>query len=159
MTPLANSETKEARTMKLCTDITYYKTSITKQLKIPIVCGYCSVLCLMGKSKLKNDQIFKFFQIKSNSHSPFNEDPKNTFFSREALISGKGRPENLRKMDNNSDIYCFANPWVVNLERAYQPGTNIPVMPQFSYVPDQILGNIEKGPKFVLSLGSFLPKI
>ena len=102
----------------------------------------------MGKSKLKNDQIFKFFQIKSNSHSPFNEDPKNTFFSREALISGKGRPENLRKMDNNSDIYCFANPWVVNLERAYQPGTNIPVMPQFSYVPDQILGNIEKGPKF-----------
>ena len=25
--------------------------------------------------------------------SPFNEDPKNIIFSREALISGEGRPE------------------------------------------------------------------
>ena len=30
--------------------------------------------------------------------SPFNEDPENiSFFSREALISGEGRPENLGK--------------------------------------------------------------
>ena len=29
--------------------------------------------------------------------SPFNEDPKNIIFSSEALISGKGRPENLGK--------------------------------------------------------------
>ena len=29
--------------------------------------------------------------------SPFNEDPKNIIFSREALISGEGRPKNLGK--------------------------------------------------------------
>ena len=39
--------------------------------------------------------------------SPFNEYPKNTIFSREALISGEGRPENLGKMGNNRDIYCY----------------------------------------------------
>ena len=31
-------------------------------------------------------------------------------------------------------------------------------MLQFSYMPDQILGKNEKGPKFDLSLGSFPPK-
>ena len=43
----------------------------------------------------------------------------------------EGRPENLK------------NRGVVNLEREYQPpprGTNIFVMSQFSYMPDQILG-------------------
>ena len=83
-------------------------------------------------------------------------------FSREALISGEGRPENLGKMGNNRDIYCYANRGVVNFERAYQPlpsGTKILVMPQFSYMPDQILGKNEKGPKFDLSLDSFPPKI
>ena len=68
----ANSKTKEATTMKLCTVIAYYNTSITKQLKLlnshcSIVCGYCSVLCLTAISIVKNDQIFKFFQIKRNS--------------------------------------------------------------------------------------------
>ena len=67
-----NSETKEATTMKLYTVIAYYNTSITKQLKFlnshcSIVCGYCSVLCLTAKSIVKNDQIFRFFQIKRNS--------------------------------------------------------------------------------------------
>ena len=79
--------------------------------------------------------------------SPFNEDPKNIFFFREALISGEERPENLGKMGNNRDIYCYANWGVVNLERAYQslpPGTKIPVIPQFSYMPDQFLGKIKK---------------
>ena len=74
--------------------------------------------------------------------SPFNEDPKNKFFSREALISGEGRPENLGKMGNNRDIYYYANWGVLNFEKAYQPlcpGTKIPVMPQFSYMPDQFL--------------------
>ena len=70
--PLANSETKEATTMKLCTVIAYYNTSITKKLKFlncnfSIVCGYCSVLCLTVKSIVENDQIFKFFQIKRKS--------------------------------------------------------------------------------------------
>ena len=31
--------------------------------------------------------------------SPFNEDSKNIIFSREALISGEERPENLGKME------------------------------------------------------------
>ena len=33
--------------------------------------------------------------------SPFNKDPKNLILSREALISGEGWPENLRRMGNN----------------------------------------------------------
>ena len=45
----AKSETKEARTIKLCTVIAYYITSTTKQLKFlnshcSIVCSYCSVV-------------------------------------------------------------------------------------------------------------------
>ena len=48
--------------------------------------------------------------------SPFNEDPKN-IFSREALISGEGRPENLGKIGNNRDIYCYANRgWSISKE-------------------------------------------
>ena len=85
--------------------------------------------------------------------SPFNEDPKNIIFSREALISGEGRPENLGKMDNNRDIYCYANCGVVNFERAYQPlppGTKILVMPQFSYMPDQFLGKMKKSQNLTL---------
>ena len=51
--------------------------------------------------------------------SPFNKDLKNIFFSRKALISGKGRPENLEKTGNDRGIYCFANREVVNFKRAY----------------------------------------
>ena len=74
---------------------------------------------------------------------PFDKDPKNIIFSREALILEEGRPENLEKMSNNKDIDCYANRGVVNFERAYQllpHGTKIHVIPQFSYMPDQILG-------------------
>ena len=46
--------------------------------------------------------------------SPFNEDPKNNFFFWEALILGQGWSENLGKMGNNKDIYCYANWGVVN---------------------------------------------
>ena len=72
--PPANSETKEATTIKLCTVIAYYNTSITKQLKFlnshcSIVCGYCSVLRLTVKSIVENDQIFKFSRIKRNSQN------------------------------------------------------------------------------------------
>ena len=42
--------------------------------------------------------------------SPFNEDSKNIIFlAREALISEKGRPENLGKMAKNKVTYCYAN--------------------------------------------------
>ena len=61
--------------------------------------------------------------------SPFIDD---LIFSREALISGEGRPENLGKMGNNRDIYSYANLGVANFEREYQPsGTKIRVMPHF----------------------------
>ena len=40
--------------------------------------------------------------------SPSNEESKN-IFSREALISEKGRSEYLGEMGNNRDIYCYAN--------------------------------------------------
>ena len=117
MTPSpANSETKEATTMKLCTVIAYYNTSITKQLKLlnshcSIVCGYCSVLCLMAKSTVKMIKFSGSFKLNEihRVDSPFNEDPKNIIFSREALISGEGLLENLGKMGNNRDIYCYAN--------------------------------------------------
>ena len=152
--------------MKLCTVVAYYKTSVTKQLKFlnshcSIVCGYCSVLCLMAKSKLKMIKFSSYFKL-NEIDSPFNEDPKNTNFPREALISREGRPENIVKMSNNRDIYCYANRGVMNFEGAYQPlplGTKILVMPQFSYMPDKILARNEKKPKFDLSLGSSSPKI
>ena len=95
---------------------------------------------------IKFSSSFKLNEI-HRVDSPFNEDPKNIIFSREALISGDGWPENLGKMGNNRDIYCYANWGVVNFKRAYQslsPDTKIPVMPQFSYMPDQFLGKIKK---------------
>ena len=161
MTPLANSKTKEATTMKLCTVIAYYNTSITKQLiflnsHCSIVCGYCSVLCLTAinivKKMIKFSSSFELSEI-HRVDSPFNEDSKNVIFSREALISGEGRPENLGKMGNNRDIYCYANWGVVNFERACQslpPDTKIPVMPQFSYMLDQILGKLKKSQNLTL---------
>ena len=85
--------------------------------------------------------------------SPFNEDPKNIIFSRDALISEEGWLENLGKMGNNRDIYCYANWGVANLERAYQPlppGTKIIVMPQFSYMPDKFLRKNEKSQNLTL---------
>ena len=131
--PPANSETKEARTMKLSTVIAYYKTSITKQLTFlnshcSTVCGYCSVFCLMAKSKLK-DKVFNFFFKLNEIHtidSFFKEDSKICNFSREALLSGEEQPENLEKMSNNRDIYYYANRGVVNFERAYHPYPMVP---------------------------------
>ena len=64
--------------------------------------------------------------------SPFNEDPKNIIFFQGGPNFGEGRPENVGKMGNNRDIYCYANWGVMNFERAYQPlplGTKIPMIP------------------------------
>ena len=74
--------------------------------------------------------------------SPFNEEPKNIFFQGGPNFGG-GTVRNLGKMGNNWDIYCYANRgWSISKENIspYPPGTKILVMPQFSYVPDQILG-------------------
>ena len=102
---------------------------------------------------IKFSSSFKLNEI-HKVDSPFNGDPKNIIlFSREVLISGEGRPENLGKMGNNRDIYCYANWGVVNFERAYQPlppGTKILVMPQFSYMPDQFLGKMKKSQNLTL---------
>ena len=80
---------------------------------------------------------------------------------------GEGRPGTLGEMGNNRGIYCYANRGMVNFEREYQPlspGTKIPVIPQLSYMPDQIFREKEMKklnfrPKFDLSLGSCPPKI
>ena len=73
--------------MKLCTVIAYYITSLTKELKFlnfhcSIICSYCSVVCLIAKNELKNDRIFKSFEIKRIHlvDRPFHEDPKNVSF-------------------------------------------------------------------------------
>ena len=50
--------------------------------------------------------------------SPFNEDPKNIIFSRKALISGEGLPENLGKLAITGTL-LLCKPGVVNFERAY----------------------------------------
>ena len=110
---------------------------------------------------IKFSSSFKLNEI-HRIDSPFNEDPKNVIFFQGGPITGEGRPENLEKMGINRDIYCYTNWRVVNFERAYQPlppGIKIPVIPQFSYMPDQFLGKHEKEPKFDPFLGSFPLKI
>ena len=47
-----------------------------------------------SKELIKFSSSFKLNKI-HRVDSPFNEDPKNIIFSREALISGEGRPKNL----------------------------------------------------------------
>ena len=68
-------------------------------------------MCLIAKSDLKVIKFLSSFKL-NEIHiidSLLNEDPKNITFSREALISGKGRPENLGKTGNNRDNYCYTN--------------------------------------------------
>ena len=80
---LANSQPKEARTMKLCTVIVYYITSITKELKFlnahcSIVCSYCYVLCLVAKKSAKMIEFSSSLKL-NEIHlvdSPFNKNPK-----------------------------------------------------------------------------------
>ena len=89
--------------------------------------------------------------------SPFNEDPKNILFSREAIISREGWPKNLGKMGNNRDIYCYANRRVVNFEREYQPlslGRDSSIVPHARSNFRKKLKNSIFRPNFDLSLGS-----
>ena len=63
----------------------------------------------MAKSKLKMIKYLSFFKL-NEIHivdGPLNKDSKIQFFSREALISWEGRPENLGKMGNNRDIIAY----------------------------------------------------
>ena len=102
--PPANSETKEATTMKLCTGIAYYNTSITKQLKFlnshcSTVCGYCSVLCLTAKSIVKMIKFSSSFKLNEINRvdSPFNEDPKNIIFFQGGPNFGGGTAGKFRE--------------------------------------------------------------
>ena len=64
--------------------------------------------------------------------SPFNEDPKNNFFSRQALLLGEGRREYLGKIGNNRDICCYGNwGWSISKENIspYTYDIRIIVMP------------------------------
>ena len=83
--------------MKLRTVIAYYNTSITKELKFlnshcSIVCGYCSVLCLMVKSIEKMIKVSSSFKLNEihRVDSPFNEDPKNINFFQGGSNFGGG---------------------------------------------------------------------
>ena len=114
--------------MKLFTVITNYKTSITKQLTFlnshySIVCGYCSVLCLMAKSKLKMIKFSSSFKLNQihKVESPFNKDPKNILCFQGGPKFMGGTAGKFREISNNRDICCYANWGVVNFERAYQP--------------------------------------
>ena len=70
---------------------------------------------------MKFSSSFKLNEI-HNVDSSFNEDPKNIiFFTREALISGKGRPENLGKWAITGTSIIMQIGGVVNFEREYQP--------------------------------------
>ena len=80
-------------------------------------------------------------------NSPFSEDPKNIIFFQGGPNFEGGTFGKFEEIGNNRDIYCYANQGVVNFERANQPlppGTKILVMPQFSYMADQILGKNKK---------------
>ena len=57
---------------------------------------------------IKFSSSFKLNEI-HRVDSPFNEDPKNISFFQGGPNFGEGRPENLGKMGNNRDIYCYAN--------------------------------------------------
>ena len=100
----AKRPTKEARTMKLCTVIAYHITSMTKQLEFlnsncSIVCSYCSVVCLIAKSKLKMIKFSSSFKLNEihTVDSPFNEDPKNVIFFQGGPNFGGGTAGKFRE--------------------------------------------------------------
>ena len=68
-------------------------------------------MCLIAKNGLQMIEFSSSLNLNEIDmvDSPFNEDPKNIIFSREALISWEGQPENLGKMGNNRNICCYAN--------------------------------------------------
>ena len=75
---------------------------------------------------IKFSSSFKLNEIHTVD-SPFNEDPKHIIFSQGSPNLGEGWPENLGKMGNNRDMYCYANWGTMNFQRAYQP---LPLVPK-----------------------------
>ena len=75
--------------------------------------------------------------------SPFNKDPKIYIFFKGGLNFGGRTAVKFRENGQCQGDLLLCKSGAVNFERAYQllpPGTKILVMPQFSYMPDQILG-------------------
>ena len=109
--------------------MTFQKTPLAQQLKFlnshcSIVCSYCFVVCLVAKNELKMIKFSSSFKL-NEIHildSPFSEDPKNIF-----CFPGRGTAGNLVKMDNNRDIYCYANRDGQFSKEDYQP---IPLVPK-----------------------------
>ena len=75
--------------------------------------------------------------------SPFNENSKDIIFFLRGSNFGGGTAGKFRGNRQKQRHLFYANRGVVNFEREYQslpPCTKILVIPQFSYMPDQILG-------------------
>ena len=75
--------------------------------------------------------------------STFNKDPKNIIFLQRGPYFGGGSVGKFWENGQQQGHLLLCKWRVVNFEREYQPlppGTKILVMPQFSYMPDQILG-------------------
>ena len=82
-------------------------------------------MCLTTKNGLKMIEFSSSLKLNEiqKVDSPFNKDPKN-IFSREDLILGEGRSENL----GNRDIYCYANRgWPISKENI----SPYPLVPKF----------------------------
>ena len=110
-------------------------------------------MCLIAKNELKKIEFSSSFKL-NEIHivdSPFNEDPRNIIFFQGGPNFRGGTVGKFREMDNNRYICCYANRGVVIFERKYQPlppGAKILVMPQFSCMPDQILGKKNRKTQF-----------
>ena len=72
--------------------------------------------------------------------SYFSKDSKNIFFVSDALISGEGRSEYLG-IKGTSIVMQIGGGQFQKKITVPTPGTKILVMPEFSYMPDQILAN------------------
>ena len=95
----ASSETKEARTVRLCTNIAYYIVSVTKQLKF--LDSHSTVCSQVLYRKMK----FTWLIALSTRIPKYNW---------EALISGEGQPENFEKISNNrASIVMQIGGWLI----------------------------------------------
>ena len=95
---------------------------------------------------IKFSRSFKLNEI-HRVDSPFNEVAKNINFFQGGPNFGGGTAGKFRENGQEQGHLLLCKLGVVNFERAYQslsPDTKIPVMPQFSYMPDQFLGKIKK---------------
>ena len=75
---------------------------------------------------IKFSSSFKLNEIRTVDSSFNNIALLKIYFFQGGPNFGEGRPENLGKMGNNRDIYCYANRGVVNFKRAYKPYPLVP---------------------------------